>query len=154
MVTDTTAHSNEEGSSQVPSSRFAVAVSGALVAIACLGYAAWSLLAGRLDTDRPGGAGITLAIPSPAAPAEPAPLPQEPTPSARLFLDEGGGLSELPVVNAHLEVPLDNSQPAAAELVAPAIRQLGFGNGPAPDADQPVDDGGARLSGTIEALPD
>lgn len=125
------------------SSRFAAAGTGAAVLCACLAYAGWSLLAGSADDAGPADEGVALGTAAQTPRLSPTP---EPTPTARLYLDDGTEPSYLPVVNAHHEVTDD-----AADDVAPAMQQLGF------TAElrrpKPVEAAGAWLTGGIETSP-
>lgn len=125
-------------------SRLAACVTGTAVLSVCVAYAGWSLLPNRPEEVAPADTGIALAGATDQAP-ELLPAKDEPTPAARLTLDEGTDLVTLPVTNAHLEVPADGLQPTD---IAPAVEQLGFTS---PSATRPPGAVGAWLTGNIES---
>lgn len=133
-----------------PPRRLAVGVTGTAVAAVCVGYAAWSLFEGRTDETKPAGDGVSLVTPVESMP-DLSPTPQEPIPTARLTLDQGEDRSELPVINAHLEVSGTHDEAVSIIEVSPAVRQLSFEA--APPHGRPAGAVGAWLTGTIETLP-
>lgn len=126
-------------------SRLAAGLTGVTVVAACAAYVAWSLLAGGTEDDRFADQGIALSMEivedteHTASHSNDAELDETP-----LSLDDATDLGDLPVINAHLEVP-SNCEPCEFEPpVANLLQQLG--HEPAAQ-DQST---GVWLKGTIE----
>ena len=126
--------------------RLASVAAGAIVAAACIGYGVWSA---REEVAGPATAAPKGTISRVDHAPNLAPTPDDTIPTARLTLDEGNDTSVLPVVNAHLEVSEGREGSAKVIDVSPAVRQLGYTDGPVGSPSKPP----AWLTGEIEPLP-
>ncbi|MBA3314489.1 MAG: hypothetical protein M3552_05550 [Planctomycetota bacterium] len=130
-----------------PPSRLAAGVTGAAVAVVCVGYVAWSLFQGQSEAVEPAGEGIALSA-SDDRDQILSPPPIDHDAETPLSLDDTIDLDEIPVINAHLEVPVDLESSADRLPQTGSLQQLGHETAAAPQSS--ADSTGAWLTGTIE----
>jgi hypothetical protein len=136
-------------------SKLAVWTTCGIVVCACLSYVAWSLADHHAEPADSSDEGVTLSAreASEVHLKTPNLVSSEDGTETPLELDNSIGTDELPVINAHLEVPTSAEPLQLRDLPPTELRQLSHETA-SPEA-APKESSGAWLTGTIEsAFPD